>query len=54
MIKSIVVMSLYIPSTILGSLLVLPCTHLPSWVDWNLELRLAGDNHATKLLIGVL
>jgi hypothetical protein len=54
MIKSIVMMHLFILATIDGSLLVLPPTHPTSWMDGNSELRMAGDKHAAWLLIGFL
>jgi hypothetical protein len=54
MIKSIVVMHLFILSTIQQSWLVLlPTLPTPS-MDENSELRMAGDKHATGLLIGFL
>jgi hypothetical protein len=54
MIKSIVVMRLFVLSTILGSWLV-PLPTLPTrWMDWNWKLRMAGDKHAAGLLIGFL
>jgi len=54
MIKSIVVMRLFILSTILGSWLV-PQPTLPTpWMDGISELRMAGDMHAAGLLIGFL
>jgi len=54
MIKSIVVMRLFILSTIQGSWLVLPPTLPTPWMDGNSELRIAGDKHAAVLLIGFL
>jgi hypothetical protein len=52
MIKSIVVMHLFILSTIQGSSLVSPPTHPTPWMDGNSEHRMAGDEHAAWLLIG--
>jgi hypothetical protein len=54
MIESIVVMRLFILSTIQGSWLVPPPTLLTLLMDGNSELRMTGDKHATGLLIGFL
>jgi len=54
MIKSIVVMRLFILSMIEGSWLVPPPTLPTPWMDGNSELRMAGDKHAAGLLIGFL
>jgi hypothetical protein len=54
MIKSIIVMHLFILSTIQGSWLDPPPTLPTPWIDGNLELRMAGDKHAAGLLIGFL
>jgi hypothetical protein len=51
MIKSIVVMCLFILSTIQGSWLVPPPTLPTPWMDGNSELRMAGDKHAAGLMI---
>jgi hypothetical protein len=50
--KSIVVMRLFILSTIEGSWLLLPPTFPTAWVDGNSEQRMAGDKHAARQLIG--
>jgi len=52
MIESIVVMHLFILSTIQGSWFVPPLTLPATWMDGNTELRMAGDNHAAGLVIG--
>jgi len=52
MIKSIVVMHLFILSTIQGSWLVPPTTLPTPLMDGNSELRMAGDKYAAVLLIG--
>jgi hypothetical protein len=54
MIKSIVVMRLFILLTILGSWLVPPSTLPTPWMDGNSELKMAGDKHAAGLWIGFL
>jgi len=54
MIKSIVVMSLFILSMIQGSWHVPPPTLPTPWTDGHSELRMAGDKHAAGLLIGFL
>jgi hypothetical protein len=54
MIKSIVVMRLFILSTIEGSRLVPPPTIPTPGMEGNSELRIAGDKHAAGLLIGIL
>jgi hypothetical protein len=51
-IKNIIVMGLFILSTIQGSLLVPPPTLPTPWMEGNLELRMAGYKHATELLCG--
>jgi hypothetical protein len=54
MIKSIVVMRLFILSTIQGSWLV-PLPTLPTpWMDGNSELRMAGNMYVAGLVIGFL
>jgi hypothetical protein len=54
MIKSIVVMHLFILSAIQGSWLLPPSTLPTPWMDGTLELTLVGDKHAAGLLIGFL
>jgi hypothetical protein len=54
MIKSIVVMRLFILSTIQRYWLVLPPTLPAPWMDGNSELRMAADKHDAGLLIGFL
>jgi hypothetical protein len=50
MIKSIIVMRLFILSTIQESWLVPPPAPPTPWMDGNSELRMAGDKHAAGLL----
>jgi hypothetical protein len=52
--KSIIMMSLFILSTIQGSLLVLPPKHPTPWMEGNSELRMAGDKYVAGLVIGFL
>jgi hypothetical protein len=54
MINSIVVMRLFILSTIQGTWLVPPATLPTPWMDGNSEITMAGDKHAAGLLIGFL
>jgi len=54
MIKSIIIMYLFILSTIQGSWLVPPATVPTPWMDGNSELRMAGNNHAAMFLMGFL
>jgi len=54
MIKSIVVMRLFILSTIQGSWFVPPPTLPTPWIDGNSDLWMAGYKHAAGLLIGFL
>jgi hypothetical protein len=52
MIKSIVVMRLFILSMIQGSWIVPPPNLPTAWIDGNSELRMAGDKHAVGLILG--
>jgi len=54
MIESIVMMSLFILSTIPASWLVPPPTIPTLWMDGTWELRMADDKHAAGLLIHFL
>jgi hypothetical protein len=54
MIKSIVVMCLFIRSMIQGSWLVPPPTLPTPGMDGNSGLRMTGDKHAAGLLSGFL
>jgi len=53
-IKSIVVMRLFILSTIQGSWLGLPSTLPILWMDGNSDLTMPGDKGAAAMLIGLL
>jgi len=52
--KSLVVMHLFILSTIQGSWLVVPPTHPTPWMHQNSELTMESDNLAAALIIGFL
>jgi hypothetical protein len=54
MIKTIVVMRLFILLMIQGSWLLLPPLLPTPWMDDKSELRMAGDKHGPMLLIGFL
>jgi len=51
MIQWIIKMCLFILLMILGFWLAPPPTHPTPWMDGNLQLGLAGDMHAARLLI---